>query len=158
MTPREFPENVVRPNVHEFHTHYADLRHAHNAVSAVDALAAHLHVWAKQNGVESVISGEDDSHFRNKLAERCPDFRWLRDIAKAQKHVHLTRHAPLITRADQIVSRTIGYGEGNYGEGHYGGVQQVVIDIAPSDFVYLENTIDNALAFLETEMNALGCT
>jgi hypothetical protein len=33
----------------------------------------------------------------------------------------------------------------------------VVVDIAPGDFVYLENTIDNALAFLEREMNALGC-
>ena len=33
----------------------------------------------------------------------------------------------------------------------------VVVDIAPGDFAYLENTIDNTLAFLEAEMNALGC-
>jgi hypothetical protein len=57
MTPREFFKAVVRPNVDEFHTHYADMRHAHNAVSSIDALAAHLYVWAKQNGAISITSG-----------------------------------------------------------------------------------------------------
>jgi hypothetical protein len=81
----------------------------------------------------------------------------LRDIANAQKHVHLTRRTPQVTLADQIVSRPIGWGEGPYGLGRYGGVQQVVVDIRPGDFAYLENTIDNALAFLEAEMASLGC-
>lgn len=157
MTPREFLETVVRPNVDEFHTHYTDMRHAHNAVATIDALAAHFYVWAEQNGVASIAAVQNDSHFRNQLAARSADFALLRDIAKAQKHVHLTQHNPQVTRADQIVSRTIGYGEGLYGLGRYGGVQQVVVDIAPGNFACLENTIDNALAFLEAEMNAFGC-
>lgn len=157
MTPREFLEAVVRPNVEEFHTHYADVRRAHNAVSTIDALAAHLYVWAKQTCTESVDLVQNDSHFRNELAGRNPDFALLRDIAKAQKHVHLTQHNPKVARADQIVSRKIGYGEGPYGGGRYGGPQQVVVDIDPHKMAYLENTINNALAFLETEMTALGC-
>jgi hypothetical protein len=157
MTPREFLESIVRPNVDEFHIHYADMRHAHNAVSAVDALAAHLYDWAKQNNVLATISSRDDSHYKGELAKRNPDFALLRDIANAQKHVHLTRRTPQVTLADQIVSRPIGWGEGPYGLGRYGGVQQVVVDIRPGDFAYLENTIDNALAFLEAEMASLGC-
>lgn len=148
-------ESIVRPNVVEFHIHYSDMRHAHNAVTAIDALAAHLYIWAKENNVPSIVSLRDDSDFRNELAARNADFALLRDVAKAQKHVHLTRHNPQVTRADQIVSRPIGWGEGPYGQGRYGGVQQVVIDISPGNFVCLENTIDNALAFLEAQMASL---
>src|SRR5690349_18817708 len=108
MTPRKFLEAVVRPNVDEFHNHYADMRHAHNAVSTIDALAAHLYVWAKKNGAPSIASIQNDSRFRSELAARNPDFALLRDIAKAQKHVYLTQHNPQVTRADQIVSRPIG--------------------------------------------------
>ncbi len=157
MTSREFLESFVHPNVDEFHTHCADVRYAHNAVRTIDALAAHLYVWAKQDNVTSVASLRDDSHFRSELAARNADFALLRDVAKAQKHVHLTRHNPRVTRADQIVSRPIGWGEGPYGLGRYGGVQEVVVDISPGDFAYLETTIDNALAFLEAVMTSLGC-
>jgi hypothetical protein len=138
VTPREFLEAVVRPNVTDFRSHFADLRHAHNAISAVDALAAHLYVWAKVN------------------AARDQNFALLRDIAKAQKHVHLTRHNPQVTRSDQITTRPIGYGEGVYGMVRYGDVGQVVVDIAPGDFSYVENVVDESLAFLETEMTAIG--
>jgi hypothetical protein len=157
VTPREFLEAVVRPNVDEFHIHFADLRHAHNAVSAIDALAAHLYIWATVNAASAVASVKTDSLYRATLSARSPDFALLRDIAKAQKHVHLTMHNPQVTRADQIVSRTIRYGEGLYGAGRYGGGQQVVVDITPGNFVYLETTIDKALEFIEAEMAALNC-
>jgi hypothetical protein len=80
----------------------------------------------------------------------------LRDIAKTQKHVHLTQHNPQVTRADQISSRAIGYGEGDYGAGRYGGVEQEVVDVAPNDFRYVESFVDASLALPEGEMNALG--
>ena len=48
-TPREFLQIVVRPNIEDFHTHFADLRRAHNAISTLDALAAHLYVWATEH-------------------------------------------------------------------------------------------------------------
>ena len=156
MTPREFLEAVVRPNVTDFHSHFADLRHAHNAISAVDALAAHLYVWAKMNSTAAVASVNDDSHYRNILATREQNFALLRDIAKAQKHVHLTRHNPQVTRADQVTTRTIGYGENCYGMGRFGGVEQVVVDIGSGDFSYVENIVDESLAFLEAEMTTIG--
>jgi hypothetical protein len=81
----------------------------------------------------------------------------LGDVAKAQKHVHLTRHNPQVIGADQVASRNIGYGKGPYGAGRYGGIQQVVVDIAAGNFSYLENTIDKSFAFLDAEMTPLGC-
>jgi hypothetical protein len=43
---------------------------------------------------------KNDSDYRATLAGRSPSFGLLRDIAKAQKHVRLTRHKPRIARAD----------------------------------------------------------
>lgn len=156
MTPRDFLQDIVRPNVSEFHDNFGSLRYAHNAVSAVDALAAHLYVWAIANNPAAVSHTNDDSHYRTSLASRDQSFALLRDIAKAQKHVHLTKHNPKVCRADQIASRPIGWGEGGFGEGRFGGVEQVVVDTAPGEFFYVEQIIESSLAFLETEMAAIG--
>ncbi len=156
MTRREFLDIVVRPNVEDFHGCYNDLRRAHNAVSAVDALAAQLYVWAKANAPAAVASDADDTLYRATLATRDPQFALLGDIAKALKHVHLTRGNPQVERADQVVSRPIGYGEGGYGEGRYGGVEQVVVDIPPGRIAYVETIVDESLAFLEAEMSRMG--
>ncbi|GEM_PF-3711016 len=158
MTPRQFLNDIVCPNVKDFHDNYDNLRYAYNAIAAVDSLAAHLYVWANNHAPGSVSSASDDSHYRALLASRDSDFALLRDMAKAQKHVHLSRGNPQIANADQISSRTVGYGEGGYGEGRYGGVQQVLVDIdvAAAKFGYVETIIDSSLDFLEKEMAALG--
>jgi hypothetical protein len=158
MTPREFLNAIVKPNVAEFHDNYEDMRRAFNAVAAVDALAAHLYVWAKANAIASpaVSSSGDDTVYRATLAARDSDFALLRDVAKAQKHVHLTRGTPQVIRSDQISTREIGFGEGGFGEGRYGGPQQVVVDTQPGEFSYIETVVNNSLAFLEAEMTSLG--
>ena len=157
MTPREFLEQVVRPNVADFHANYGSLRHSYNAVAAVDALAAHIYVWCTTNVPAQVYGAADDSAYRTKLAGLNHDFGLLRDIAKAQKHVHLTRGTPQVTRAEQVSARPIGYGEGQYGAGRYDGPPQLVVDINPGDFRYVESVVDAALAFLvEREMQRLG--
>lgn len=156
MTPRAFLEQIVRPNVVEFHEHYADLRRAHNAISTADALAAHMYEWAKEHEPDEVSPYRTDSLYRNALAERDPDFRMVRDIAKAQKHVHLTKHNPQVTKASQVTSRPIGYGQGGYGQGRFGGPKQIVVDTGPNQFCYVEGLLDRALSFLEGEMAALN--
>lgn len=145
----------MRPNVEEFHTNFADLRRAFNAVGAIDALAAHIYVGAVWAGAD-VVGARDDSAYRDHLAQQNEPFAWVRDVAKAQKHVHLTRGEPRVRRADQMVARQIGWGEGPYGAGRYDGVEQVMIEIAGGDFAYLENVVDEAMDFLERKMTALG--
>jgi hypothetical protein len=156
MTPQEFLKTVVHPNVEDFHSHFADMRRAYNAISAVDALAAHLYFWATVNNPAAVASSNDDTAYRAELAARNQDFALLRDVAKAQKHVRLTRGKPQVSHEAQVTSRQIRYGEGVFGGGRYGGVEQVVIDIDLANFFYAESILDNALAFLEAEMRGLG--
>jgi hypothetical protein len=156
MNPREFLDMVVRPNVADFHARYADMRCAFNAVMAVDALAAYIFVSLRTSAPSEVVSLRDDSAYRGKLASQNREFRLLLDVAKAQKHVHLDRGKPTVTRADQVSSRAIAYGEGDYGAGHFGGPPQVVVDMDDGSFVYLENVVDDALGFLEAEMGRSG--
>lgn len=37
MTPREFLDQVVRPNLADFEVNFGSIRYAHNAVASVDA-------------------------------------------------------------------------------------------------------------------------
>jgi hypothetical protein len=156
MTPTEFLNEVVRPNVIAFHEDFANYRHAFNAVASVDALAAHLYEWCKVNAPPEVAGVQDDTHFRGRLAVRSPVFKLLRDIAKAQKHVHLTQGKPLVTKHDQVTVRQFGYGRGGYGQGRYGGPQQIVVDTNTGDFEYVETVVDQSLEFLEKEIQRLG--
>jgi hypothetical protein len=152
MSPQEFLEEVVRPNVADFHARYDDVRCAFNAIAAVDALAAHMFGWLRDNSPSTVASVKDDSCYRQKLAASHEGFRLLRDIANAQKHVHLTRGDPTVTHASQVAERAIAFGEGGFGAGHFGGPPQVVVDMDDGSFFYVENVVDHALSFLETEM------
>ncbi len=155
MTPRAFLDAVVRPNVADFHARYGDIRWAFNAVAAIDALAAHVFVWLQNNSPSSVV-GLNDTSYRAKLAASHKAFALLRDIAKAQKHVHLTQGIPAVSHASQVSSRAIAYSEGPYGMGRYGGPPQVVVDMDDGSLLYLEGVVDDALALLQAEMDRLG--
>ena len=152
MTPQEFIAQVVRPNVSDFCANVGSLRHAYNAVFAVDALAAHLHWWLQSNNSGSMTTSQNDGTYRTELGKANDAYALLRNIANAQKHVVLTRHNPKVETAKQITSRRIGYGEGGYGEGRYDGVEQVVVDVGGDKFLYVETIVNTAFAFLETEL------
>src|SRR5258707_11041392 len=132
MTPREFLEQVVRPAMDELNTNYASVRHAPSAVAIVDALAAHVCVWCVRNALSEVagLPAENrDSAYRAGLAHRHPDFALLRDIAKVQKHVHLTnpRQKPRVTSAAQVAVSSSDLGEFPWGEFPWDGSPQVAV-------------------------------
>ena len=107
MTAREFLEQIVRPNLAELDSDYANIRKAFNAVHALDALAAHIYDSA---GRLEGTGSANDTVFRESLAAQNSDFELLRDLAKAVKHVVLERGAPKITKAAQISPRSLGWG------------------------------------------------
>jgi hypothetical protein len=159
VTPGEFLQTVVRPNVEEFNADYGDVRRAHNAVAAVDALAAHIYVWCKTNAPPEIAGVNDDSHYRGRLADCSSDFRLLRDIAKAQKHVHLDPRQgrkPEVTTSSQVTTRAFGYGEGGYGQGRFGGQPQVVVTTDNGELRYVETVVAAALELLKAEMTRLN--
>jgi hypothetical protein len=155
VTPGEFLQTVVRPNVEEFNADYGNVRRAHNAVAAVDALAAHIYVWCKTNAPSEIAGLADDTHYRERLAGCSSDFRLLRDIAKAQKHVEL-RGQPKVTTSAQVTARAFGYGEGGYGGGRSGGPPQVVVTTDNGELHYVETIVAAALKLLEAEMARLN--
>ena len=154
MTPKEFLDEIVVPNIDEFKVNFSSLRHAYNAISSVDALAAHLYWWLKNTGVD--LKETDDSAYREKLSDQSSDFRLLRDIAKAQKHVKLERGKPQVNEAKQIESRAIGWDESRFGQGRWGGVQQVVVKDNNNELHYIEEIVNSALNFLTSEMQKHG--
>jgi hypothetical protein len=160
VTPGEFLQTVVHSNVEEFNADYGNVRRAYNAVAAVDALAAHIYVWCKTNAPLEIAGVNDDSHYRGRLAGCSSDFRLLRDIAKAQKHVHLDdpsrRGKPEVTTSAQVTARPIAYGEGPYGGGRYGGPPQVVVTTDKGELRYVEQIVAAALVLLEAEMTRLN--
>ena len=155
MTPREFLENVVRPNVQDFDANYGSVRHAYNAVTAVDALAAHLYQWCKTNASSEIAGVSDDTHYRARLAQNSSDFRLLRDIAKAQKHVHLIRGATEVTTAAQVAARSLGWDEAKLDQSRWDGPPQVVVTADAGELRYVEQIVADALTVLETEMSRL---
>jgi hypothetical protein len=154
MTPREFLDEVVRPNVAEFNLHSGSLRAAYNAVAAVDALAAHI-FWSDAE----VKKDKDDDRYRDRLAKMDENFRLLRDIAKAQKHVHLIyllKSEPLIERVEQVTARHLGGAGELRAGGRIGDAPQVVVDIEKGGIFCVWNAVDEALAFLLEKMCKLG--
>ena len=102
--PREFLEKVVLPNIADFKQDVSSERNAYNAISSLDALAAHLDYWARASGDNEALAATDDSHYRANLAKRNIASHLLRDVAKAQKHVRLERQDPIVTNSSQINS------------------------------------------------------
>jgi hypothetical protein len=149
--PLEFLETVVRPNIKEFSDHFDDLRRCFNAIAAIDAFAAHIYEWCRENAPSHVAGEKDDTSFRERLAQMNRSFKILRDIAKAQKHVRLTRGRPSIGHAEQVRSNPRPYGTGGYGTGRYGGSAQVSVDVDGKQ-VFVEGVIKEALEVLQAEM------
>lgn len=152
MTPRHFLDRVVRPNLDEFGDNNLDsLRHAFNAVGAIDALAAHMHHWLAGNCPSHY--GGDDTAYRQTLAAGNDAFSMIRDIAKAQKHVSLTRGAPLVRNASEIATRGGSWG-GSWGEswGRSWGQMSVQVRDTSGQQISVHRICQDALHFLEAEM------
>jgi len=152
VTPRTFLEDIARPNVADFSENFSELRRAFNAVAAVDALAAHLYQYLNEISHQDVANIPDDSHYRNQIAQDFPDFGLLRDIAKSQKHVRLTRYNPKVSLAANTQVKQLGFGAGRFGEGRYGSPKQVVVVTDAGENRVVETLVKGSLDFLERRL------
>jgi hypothetical protein len=112
-------------------------------------------VWCKTNAPSEIAGLNDDSHYRGRLAGCSSDFRLLRDIANAQKHVELDPRKGakrVVTKSAQVTTRPVAYGERPYGDRRYGGPPQVVVRTDSGALRYVEQIVAAALAMLEAEM------
>lgn len=113
MDPVQFLRDIVEPNLADLRNDTTSLRKAFNVISAVDALAAHIHYWIEANRPD-VLVAKDDTHYRQVLADKHIEFALLRDLAKANKHFKLTRsprRPPLVSNSTQNTTMKLGWGE-----------------------------------------------
>ncbi len=149
MTPREYIEAVVQPNLADLERNEGDIRHALNAVHAADALAARIFVAA---GGEACTGAKDDTHYRKMLADQGGDFALLHDLAKAVKHAVLDRGSPIVGSASQVEVKAIGMGQAIWGEFGFGMPPQAVVILEDGTHRVIASVCRNALTFLEEEM------
>jgi hypothetical protein len=155
MTPREFYDLVVKPDLVDFEASFGDIRAAHHAVASADALFAHLFYWLKAHRPGSIIA-RDDLEFREHLGKSDADLALLRDVAKAQKHVELVRGKPMVRRADQVSVGNTGWGQARWGEARWGGPPQVHVTTDDGDMRALDYLVRHAVAVLDKMLAAEG--
>lgn len=169
---KQFNDDIVKPTLTEFDAEYSNLRRAFLAVAVVDALAAQIYAQAKEHNInpfelldeQTQVKPEekDDSYFREKITNKCSGFKIIRDVAKANKHAILTRGEPQVKKSSQIISKSIGYGEGSYGAGRYSSVVQIMAQLNDGKVVFLESelkaahkTLVNLVELLEAKLQTL---
>ena len=153
MTPLEYVDEIIRPNLADLEKDEGNLRHALNAVHAVDALAARIYVAA---GGRDGTGARGDDEYRKMLADRHGDFALLRDLAKAVKHAELDRGTPIVGSASQVEVKAIGLGQAVWGEFGFGMPPQAVVILDDGVHRVIAAVVRNALAFLEEEMARRG--
>jgi hypothetical protein len=103
MTPSEYYEEVVQPNVIDALKEPQSARAASNAILSIDALAGITFWYLHDRGDATAIKhGKDDSPYKAKLAVQSPAFRTLRDAAFSLKHGRLMRGTRAISDAKQM--------------------------------------------------------
>jgi hypothetical protein len=153
MTPRDYLEQIVRPNLADLADNHGDIRKAMTAVHSADALAAHIFHAV---GGRIVCGTTDDSAYRKLLARESEEFRLVRDLAMATKQVVLDRGEPLVNTADQMVSQGFGWRQAIWAEGRRGGPPQAVVVTDADEHRVVETVVRKAVEFLEAEMTAFG--
>ncbi len=152
-----FREEIVQPLVDEFENEDAALHRGFAAVSVVDALAAHIHREVVGQGQDPfkifnqpIESRRDDTGFRAELAKLNPNFKILRDVAKANKHAFLTQgnNVEVNGSGDTAVVRMV-YGEGAYGVGKYGGLPFLQVTTQSAEDHRLLDVVLASLKFLD---------
>jgi hypothetical protein len=163
MGPRRFHTVVVLPNVAEFNENFGDVRLAFNAVASVDALAAQLHAWCRVNAPVEVAGLEDDTHYKEGLAQRSAGFALVRDVANAQKHVELTRGKRIreVSSAEQVRTQQVGgsfkgWKPGVWKPGAWGDRPQVVVLTNGCNTRAVRDFVAEALSFIDREMTRLN--
>lgn len=176
---RDFHDEIVVPTLMEFNEDFSSRRRAFLAVAVLDALTAHIYAEAKDicaaiarsnEGTGKVTptpfsllgwhekgdpQSQDDTAFRDRIAELNDSFRIVRDVAKANKHAELVRGVPSVKRSEQIVSKRYPFGLGRYGEGRHGGVAQVIVQFDDGEGAYLEHAILDAHEILKDLIDLL---
>lgn len=158
MTPRQFLEAVVRPNMDALNADTGDFRAAFNAAVSIDALSARIYRWleSEQPALVGFIEREDDG-YRDHLAEQNFDYRLLCDVARAMKHCELRRKTPrLVYSASKVSPQTLMVSDMESFDRDWTTTPCVLIERDGERPLIARNVFERALEFLENRMAEVG--
>lgn len=128
-TATEFWEQMAQPDYQDFEADTTDLRKAVHAASSL----YHLYEWVfrQYEATPSMVFGcTNSSDLRAHLvANECPDFGLLRDLADANKHFRLDRPTAQVTTATQMETRSTGWDELLWDEASWDGLPEVIVQL-----------------------------
>lgn len=159
MTPQEFLETVVRPNMADLNADTGDIRAAFNAIASVDALAAHIYHWGISQEPPLIEKlRRDDDDFRERLESLNEDYRLLCDVARAFKHGRLRekKKPRLVYSASEISPHTLMVDDMESFDRDWTEEPSVLIDRGEGKPLIARNVLERALEFLEGRMEEIG--
>ena len=97
-TPRDFFENMVKPSYRDWRAEPLAEHRAKATVGFANDMAERIFHYL---GLEKEYGRRGTGGYRDALAEDCPDFGLLRDIADGTKHFQVSRANRMISSAEQ---------------------------------------------------------
>jgi hypothetical protein len=125
----EYFEIHVTPNLDAWMNQLTDMRLAMNAVVVLYHMADHFWHAYSSNDPSRVFHTDNSGLFRLELAKRGNQYKILRDVAEAHKHMELDRSSRVLTQANQTAVGATGWGEGGFDTGPFGGGPSIVIEL-----------------------------
>jgi hypothetical protein len=152
MTPRQFFDEVAEPNAQLAIANRGDLRHAVNAIMALDAAFGILHDALKER---RHVTEPNDNKWRDELTNKCADYGVVRDTAYAIKHGKLDRPKHKIVRRPDQVHEAQGAFQSN---GFSSGFQTHQVWITGLDGTQhrANELIENVIHFTSSQLVAHG--
>lgn len=159
MTPSEYLEIVVRPNMAEVNEDTGDIRKVSNAAASIDALGARIYHWGVNQEPPLIERLErDDDGYREKLEGEDADYHLLCDVARAFKHIQLQRKKKprLIYLASDISPEPLMVDEMEDFDRDWTEEPCVLIQREDGKTLIARNVLERALKFLEERMSVAG--
>jgi len=141
---RNFYFSIAKPTADEFLTSCTDIRRGRLAAIVLFHMADY---WSNACGSTPRRTGLD-------LAQTCPDFAIIRDVANATKHLILDGQPPTprqLTSADQV-TRPPGLFQAPFGEGGFAEACIVMITLDDMTTRSLADVVRSVVAMWETKL------
>jgi hypothetical protein len=143
----EYFEIHVVPNLDAWMAQPTDIRLAMSATVALYHMADHFWHAYSASDPSRVFCTANSALFRSELAKQNEDFRVLRDVAEAHKHMELERSSRVLTQANQTVVGATGFGEAGFGTGPFAGGPSVVVELDDGSKHHLSYLADQVKRF-----------
>jgi hypothetical protein len=153
--PKDFFEEVTRPNCNEFFNTPSSFKTAFGLAMSLHNICEWIFEFNKAD-LESKFGKAFSRHgdFWDEVQRIVPEAAFIRDLSNASKHVKLTINpSTMMTHIANTHIQTSSYGSGGYGQGRYGA--SAVVFHEGDRIVYFDDCAKKLFTFWEDLINDL---